>query len=243
MTLSPEPAPTAIRVAVSTVIVALRPHPDTGAPALWMPLVRRVAEPHEGSWALPGGWVGPDEGLEDSAAARLRETTNVQPRYLEQLYAFGDVDRSPSRVVSIVYWALVHPDEASSVPDDWNVRWFLADEHPPLAFDHDRIVEYALWRLRTKVSYSRIAQAFLGDRFTLTELRGVYEAVLGRALDPANFRRQVAQGDAVLPTDETTSGGRHRPARLYRSNPDLAYADNGPLTPTTAATTVTAATH
>jgi 8-oxo-dGTP diphosphatase len=115
------------------------------------------------------------------------------------------------------------------VPDDWNVRWFLADEHPPLAFDHDRIAEYALWRLRTKMSYSRIAQAFLGDRFTLAELRGVYEAVLGRTLDPANFRRQVAQSDAVIATDETTSGDRHRPARLYRSNPDLAYADNGPL--------------
>ncbi|MCL9666411.1 NUDIX hydrolase [Curtobacterium albidum] len=223
--------PPSIRVAVSTVIVALRPHPDTGTPALWMPLVRRVTDPFEGSWALPGGWVGPDEGLEDSAAARLRETTNVQPRYLEQLYAFGDVDRSPSRVVSIVYWALVHPDEAESVPDDWNVRWFLADEHPALAFDHDRIVEYALWRLRNKMSYSRIAQAFLGDRFTLAELRGVYEAVLGRTLDPANFRRQVAQSDAVIATDETTSGDRHRPARLYRSNPDLAYADNGPLQP------------
>ncbi|WP_144763304.1 NrtR DNA-binding winged helix domain-containing protein [Curtobacterium sp. 9128] len=219
----------AIRVAVSTVIVALRPHPDTGAPALWMPLVRRTTEPYAGSWALPGGWVRPDEGLEDSAAARLRETTNVQPRYLEQLYAFGDVDRSPTRVVSIVYWALVRPDEASVVPDDWNVRWFLADEHPPLAFDHDQIAEYALWRLRTKMSYSRIAQAFLGDRFTLAELRAVYEAVLGRPLDPANFRRQVAQTDAVIATDETTSGDRHRPARLYRSNPDLAYADNGPL--------------
>ncbi len=87
------------------------------------------------------------------------------------------------------------------------------------------------------MSYSRIAQAFLGDRFTLAELRGVYEAVLGRTLDPANFRRQVERTDAILPTDETTSGDRHRPARLYRSNPDLAYADNGPLTDTTTRTT------
>ena len=62
----------------------------------------------------------------------------------------------------------------------------------------------------------------------------MYEAVLGRTLDPANFRRQVEKTDAILPTDETTSGDRHRPARLYRSNPDLAYADNGPLTRTTA---------
>jgi 8-oxo-dGTP diphosphatase len=224
-----------IRVAVSTVIVALRPHPDTGALALWTPLVRRITEPYEGSWALPGGWVRPEEGLDESAAARLRETTRVQPRYLEQLYAFGDVDRSPSRVVSIVYWALVRPDEADVVPEDWNVRWFLVDEHPALAFDHDLILAYALWRLRNKMSYSRIAQAFLGDRFTLAELRSVHEAVLGKALDPANFRRQIAQSAAILPTDEFREGGRHRPARLYRSNPDLAFADNGPLNSPTAA--------
>ncbi|KQO62394.1 NUDIX hydrolase [Curtobacterium sp. Leaf261] len=231
-----EDSDSGIRVAVSTVIVALRPHPDTGAPALWTPLVRRITEPFADAWALPGGWVGPDEGLDESAAARLAETTRVQPRYLEQLYAFGEVGRSPSRVVSIVYWALVHSDEANAVPDDWNVRWFLVDEHPALAFDHDRILEYALWRLRNKVSYSRIAQAFLGDRFTLAELRAVHEAVLGRALDPANFRRQINQSDAILATDETSSGGRHRPARLYRSNPDLAFADNGPLGPCGATT-------
>ncbi|PZF56625.1 NUDIX hydrolase [Curtobacterium sp. MCBD17_013] len=218
-----------IRVAVSTVIVALRRHPETGELALAMPLVRRVTEPFEGSWALPGGWVGVDEGLEESAATRLFETTRVQPRYLEQLYAFGDVDRSPDRVVSIVYWALVRGDETPGVPDDWNVRWFFAEHLPRLAFDHDRIVDYALWRLRNKVGYSRIAQAFLGDRFTLAELRSVHEAILGRRLDPANFRRQVAQSDAIVATDEVSSGGRHRPARLYRSNPLLAFADNGPL--------------
>jgi 8-oxo-dGTP diphosphatase len=218
-----------IRLAVSTVILAMHPDPDSGALVVRTPLVRRQSDPFRNSWALPGGWVAPDQSLAESAAAHLLETTAVEPRYLEQLYAFGDLDRSPDRVVSVVYWALVSGAETVRVPDDFNVRWFRADDHPSLAFDHDRILDYAIWRLRNKVSYSRIAQAFLGDRFTLAELRSVHEAVLGRRLDPANFRRQIAQSDAILPTDETTSGGRHRPARLYRSNPDRAFADNGPL--------------
>jgi 8-oxo-dGTP diphosphatase len=218
-----------ISLAVSTVIFALRPHPTTGLSAVWIPLVRRTRDPFEGSWALPGGWVAAGEGLEDAAARNLLETTAVEPAYLEQLYAFGEVDRSPDRrVVSIVYWALVRPEEAERASDGDNVRWFLADELPELAFDHNLIVDYALWRLRTKVEYSRIAHAFLGPTFTLTELREVHEAVLQRALDPANFRRQVEP--TLVATEAHVTGGRHRPPRLYRYDESISLVDNGPLT-------------
>ncbi len=218
-----------ISLAVSTVIFALRPHPTTGLSAVWIPLVRRTRDPFEGAWALPGGWVATNEGLEDAAARNLLETTAVEPAYLEQLYAFGEVDRSPDRrVVSIVYWALVRPEEAERASDGDNVRWFLADELPELAFDHNLIVDYALWRLRTKVEYSRIAHAFLGPTFTLTELREVHEAVLQRALDPANFRRQVEP--TLVATEAHVTGGRHRPPRLYRYDESISLVDNGPLT-------------
>ncbi len=218
-----------ISLAVSTVIFALRPHPTTGLSAVWIPLVRRTRDPFEGAWALPGGWVAANEGLEDAAARNLLETTAVEPTYLEQLYAFGEVDRSPDRrVVSIVYWALVRPEEAERASDGDNVRWFLADELPALAFDHNLIVDYALWRLRTKVEYSRIAHAFLGPTFTLTELREVHEAVLQRALDPANFRRQVEP--TLVATEAHVTGGRHRPPRLYRYDESISLVDNGPLT-------------
>lgn len=218
-----------ISLAVSTAIFALRPHPDTGLSALWIPLVRRTRDPYENRWALPGGWVSADEGLADAAARNLLETTRVEPTYLEQLYAFGDVDRSPSgRVVSIVYWALVRPEQADAATDGDNVRWFLADDLPELAFDHNEIVEYALWRLRTKVEYSRIARAFLGPAFTLTELREVHEAVLQRPLDPANFRRQVEP--TLVATDDYVTGGRHRPARLYRYDQSVSLVDSGPMT-------------
>ncbi|MDH6181129.1 8-oxo-dGTP diphosphatase [Microbacteriaceae bacterium SG_E_30_P1] len=218
-----------IGLAVSTVIFALRAHPETGLSALWIPLVRRTRDPFEGSWALPGGWVRESESLADAAGRNLLETTAVEPSYLEQLYCFGEVDRSPDRrVVSVVYWALVRPEQTERSEDGDNVRWFLADELPELAFDHNVIVDYALWRLRTKVEYSRIAQAFLGSTFTLAELREVHEAVLQRALDPANFRRQVEP--TLVPTDAVVTGGRHRPPRLYRYDESISLVDNGPLT-------------
>lgn len=217
-----------ISLAVSTVIFALRPHPQTGLSALWIPLVRRTRDPFRQRWALPGGWVGRDESLADAAGRNLRETTALEPAYLEQLYAFGEVDRSPGdRVVSVVYWALVHAQEAERAVEGENVRWFPADDLPALAFDHNLIVEYALWRLRTKMEYSRIALAFLGGAFTLTQLRQVHEAVLQRPIDPANFRRQVEH--TLVPTDAVVSGGRHRPPRLYRYDESIQLVDNGPL--------------
>jgi ADP-ribose pyrophosphatase YjhB (NUDIX family) len=215
------------RVAVSTVIFTLRHDPVDHRPTVVLPLVRRTRDPHEGLWALPGGWLDAGESLDAAASRTLAETTSIAPSYLEQLYAFGAVDRSPSRVVSIVYWALVRPDEIPHA-DVENVSWFDAAELPLLAFDHNEIVEYALWRLRNKVGYSRIAHGLLADEFTLAELREVYEAILGRRLDPANFRRQVENSGNLIPTEGFRTGS-HRPARLYRYNQDVELADRGPL--------------
>ncbi|MBF4572390.1 NUDIX hydrolase [Herbiconiux sp. VKM Ac-1786] len=227
--------PGAIALAVSTVIFALRPDRPDAPPGLWLPLVRRIRLPYEGDWALPGGPLTIDEDLEDAAARTLGDTTALEPGYLEQLYAFGTLDRSPEgaedRVVSIVYWALVSSDEvATSVgANPENVSWFSVDDLPDLAFDHDVIIEYALWRLRNKVEYSRIAHAFLGDTFTLAELREVHEAVLGRSLDPANFRRQIESSNSVVPTGKRVLGTSYRPPRLYRYNTSIAPVDRGPL--------------
>ncbi|MEV8272520.1 NUDIX domain-containing protein [Microbacterium sp. NPDC077184] len=217
----------ATRVAVSTVIFALRPVEPDGPLTVALPLVRRTRDPHEGQWALPGGWLDIRESLGAAASRTLAETTGLAPSYLEQLYAFGAVDRSPTRVVSIVYWALIRPDE---IVEDGieNVGWFGAEDLPPLAFDHNEIVDYALWRLRNKVGYSRIAHGLLGDEFTLAELREVYQTILDRKLDPANFRRQVENSGTLIPTDRYRTGS-HRPARLYRYNQDVELADRGPL--------------
>jgi 8-oxo-dGTP diphosphatase len=212
-----------VTLAVSTVIFALGPG------GLRIPLVRRIREPFDGRWALPGGPIHSTEALEAAAGRNLLETTGLRSTYLEQLYCFGDVDRSPGeRVVSVVYWALVRSDEAALAAEGENVQWFPADELPELAFDHNLIVEYALWRLRTKLEYSQIAHAFLGPTFTLAELREVYEAVLRKPVDPANFRRQLEK--TLIDTGQRMTGARHRPPRLYRYDSTVAMTDNGPLT-------------
>lgn len=226
-----------IDVAVSTVILTLR-RSEQGDPVLALPLVLRTREPYAGQWALPGGWLTATESPVDAAARTLAETTGLTPSYLEQLYAFGAVDRSPTRVVSIVYWALLRQDDvdaqsaahrASGLAPE-NVSWFEVGDLPPLAFDHTAIIDYALWRLRNKVGYSRVAHGFLPAEFTLAELREAYEAILGRHLDPANFRRQVEATGTLLSTDRFRTGS-HRPARLYRHNTDVELADHGPLGP------------
>lgn len=217
------------RVAVSTVIFSLRREPGEDCPHLVLPLVRRTRDPYKDLWALPGGWLDITEDLEDAASRTLAETTGLTPSYLEQLYAFGAVDRSPTRVVSIVYWALLRSDEVDAqMKDVHNVRWVRADDLGTLAFDHNRIVDYALWRLQNKVGYSRIAHGLLADTFTLAELREAYEAILGRRLDPANFRRQAENSGSLIPTEHFRTGS-HRPARLYRYNHDVELADRGPL--------------
>lgn len=204
-------------LAISTVIFALRPSETSGRPTLWLPLVRRIRQPYLGQWALPGGPLGQPESLQDAAARNLLETTGLAPKYLEQLYAFGGLHRSVGqRLVSIVYWALVQPDEAVLTRESENVRWLRADRLEALAFDHNEIVEYALWRLRNKMEYGSIAYHLLGERFTLAQVREVYEAVLDRQLDPANFRRQLRSTPHIEETDEYLHGTRHRPPRLYR---------------------------
>lgn len=205
-----------VDLAVSAVIFALRPHPKTGSLTLWLPLVRRNRQPYEGQWALPGGPLAPEHDLATSASQTLDLTVGISETYLEQLYSFGAVDRSPDdRTVSVVYWALVPRDREPAVMD--GVEWFVADEVPDLAFDHNAIVEYALARLRAKITYSPIALAFVGAEFTLADLRGVHEAVLRKPLDPANFRRQLLGSDWLVPTGTTLAGTSHRPPQLYRA--------------------------
>jgi len=227
-------------LAVSTVIFTLR-RGDDGTSELALPLVRRIRAPYEGQWALPGGPLNANEDLAQAASRTLLATTSLQPRYLEQLYAFGQLDRSPDdRVVSIVYWALVASDEANRALHNENVQWFLADDLPELAFDHTLIVDYALSRLRTKLEYSQIAHGFLGETFTLAQLREVYEAVLQKPLDPGNFRRTMESSGAVVATGERLAGTPHRPPQLYKYNTPSDLRDRGPLSRLVAPATISA---
>lgn len=181
-------------------------------------LVRRGIPPFAGQWAIPGGFVLEGESLDAAAARELQEETGVRDVYLEQLYTFGDPGRDPrGRVVTVAYFALIRSDqELAAGTDAAEARWWPADAPPPLAFDHDRILAYAIERLRNKLEYTTVGFQLLPERFTLGALQAVYEAVLGRPLDKRNFRRKLELLDILVPLAEHRTAGRARPARLYR---------------------------
>ncbi len=186
-------------------------------------LVKRKWWPYEGLRALPDGFISQEEALEDAARRVLSEKTSVSHVYLEQLAAFGAPDRDPrARVITVVYFAFldvrllpVQPaDEAASV------KWFSVTNPPPLAFDHTRILSYALQRLRSKLDYTTIAFHLLPEQFTLSELQQVYKMLLRRPLDKRNFRKKILAVGLIEATEgKKRERVRHRSANLYRFHP------------------------
>ena len=181
-------------------------------------LVKRRQPPFRGAWALPGGLVGPDESVDDAALRELQEETNIGNIYLEQLYTFGEPMRDPrGRVITVAYYALVNWQQFQLKARQRvsEADWFPVKRLPPLAFDHRRIVDYALERLRNKINYTTVSFQLLPRQFTLTELQGSYEVILGQRLDKRNFRRKMLQLGILKGTREFQAAGRQRPARLY----------------------------
>jgi len=182
-------------------------------------LVQRDLDPFKGRWALPGGFVHTDESLDDAARRELQEETGLERVYLEQLYSFGDVDRDPrERVVSIAYYALVKLGDhrVRAATDACDAGWFAVWDTPSLAFDHNRILQVALARLKGKVRYQPIGFELLPPKFTLSQLQRVYEKILERQLDKRNFRKKILAMDLLEELDEVEQDVAHRAARLYR---------------------------
>jgi ADP-ribose pyrophosphatase YjhB (NUDIX family) len=210
-------------VVVSVVVFSIRPD-ATGHSRLQVLLVRRAVEPFVGSWSLPGGKLWGHEALDEAAWRQLVEKTALRASYLEQLYTFElcDVGRQMEAAV-VAYYALVRTDgtEIAAGRKTMEAAWFPVDDVPAdLAFDNDEILRYALQRLRAKVEYAHVAFQFLPPSFTMAHLRAVYEVILGRRIDPTNFRRRVEATGTIVPTGELVAGGRHRPPALYRCAED-----------------------
>jgi len=186
-------------------------------------LIQRGEEPWRGGWALPGGFVRENEDLGAAALRELQEETGVTQVFLEQVAAVGTPGRDPrGHVVTVLYMGLVAGDrhQLTSQGDAAAVRWFDVPGPtplPPLAFDHAELLQKALAHLRRRLDESpTILFELLPERFTLSELQALAEAVLGQDLDRRNFRRKLKERDDLVPAEGTRRQGRHRPAQLYR---------------------------
>ncbi len=189
-------------------------------------LVKRNLDPFKDQWAIPGGFVRESESVEDAAKRELFEETNISDVFLEQLYTFGNLKRDPrGRVISIAYYALLPAPKMklSAGTDASQASLFDVKDLPPLAFDHQVIVDYALDRLKAKIGYSSIAVNLLPDQFRLTQLQEIYETILGEPQDKRNFRKKMLSLGLLEKIEGKLAYGSHRPASLYR------FKDKNPI--------------
>jgi 8-oxo-dGTP diphosphatase len=209
-------------VAVDVVILTIR----NGR--LSVLLVERGLPPYKGRWALPGGFVLPNEDLDEAALRELAEETGLSQlppgAHLEQLKTYGTPDRDPRmRVFSVAYVGLL-PDLPMPVGGSdaaaaryWTIEDIKESDPSLLVFDHAAILADGVERARAKLEYTPLATAFCEESFTLSELRRVYEGTWGVSLNAANFRRKVLSTPGfAIPTGRTTVSAAGRPPQLYR---------------------------
>ncbi len=188
-------------------------------------LVKRRNEPYAGKLALPGGFVDPDEDLDDAARRELREETGLTDVVFEQLASYGAPGRDPrGRIVSVAHLAILPEPASARAGDDaseagWHPVEPLLRSRSRLGFDHKLILTDAVERVRTKLERTTLATSFMGEEFTLSDLRSVYEVVWGHPLDPGNFQRKVTRTeDFITETGHMRpSQGPGRPAGLFRA--------------------------
>lgn len=194
-------------------------------------LIKRDFEPEKGKWSLMGGFLKNSESLDEGAGRILHTLTGLNDIYLEQLYAFGEVDRDPvERTISVAYYALIdiHKHDKKLVKE-YGARWFAMNDLPDLIFDHEEMVEAAKKRLRFKASHQPVGFELLPEKFTLPELQKLYEAIYDTSLDKRNFRRRMLSMDVLFKTDEKQKKYSKKGAYLYRFDQDkyLEKVNNG----------------
>lgn len=197
-------------------------------------LIKRKQEGQE-VFALPGDLVGLRESLDEAASRILHELTGVKDIYLEQFQTFGDLDRMSNpididwlnsirqhpeeRVVTIAYYSLVKIDNFELRPNSFaeQVLWQPIEHKKQLAFDHNKIANTGWDKLRDKIRHEPIvAFNLLPEKFTLRQLQGLYESIVGSELDKRNFRKRIQNKKFVTPLDEFEEGVAHKPARYYQ---------------------------
>lgn len=183
-------------------------------------LLQRNFEPARGEWSLMGGFVQEGESVDDAAKRVLNELTGLNKVYMEQVGAFGAIDRDPGeRVISIAYYALVNINEYDhQLVEAHNAHWVRINELPELIFDHPQMVARARQLMQQKASNQPIGFNLLPRLFTLSQLQSLYEAIYGEPIDKRNFRKRIAEMDFIEKTDKIDKTSSKRGAALYQFN-------------------------
>ena len=185
-------------------------------------LSQRIDEPYKGVFALPGGFVGVDETLNDAAKRVLLQKTGLKDVYMEQLFTFGEIERDPrDRVISVAYFALINLTEMENIAH--SAKWHSVNRVSHLSlmllpFDHNEIISVAIERLKAKLTYQPIAFELLPDKFIFSDLENIYETILGTEHNRRNFRAKMLSYGFIDELDETLTGVSFRPPKLFRFN-------------------------
>lgn len=182
-------------------------------------LLKRNIEPASGKWAIPGGFVNVDESLITAARRILNDLTGLEDLYMEQLHAYGDVDRDPgARVISVAFYALIKVNEYTHQSvEEHDAHLIQFSVIPDLIFDHNEMMDNALQHLRNKARHQPIGFQLLPEKFTLPELQKLYEALYQKELDKRNFRKKILSMGFLDKLDDKDKSSR-RGAFYYRFN-------------------------
>jgi len=182
-------------------------------------LIKRANEPFKNQWALPGGFLFEKEDPDKAAIRTLWTKAGIKDVYLEQLYTFGGSGRDPrGKIITISYFALSPQDKIKIVVSDkiQTPTFRSVKKLPDIAFDHNRIITYALQRLQSKLEYTNAVYSLLPHYFTFNQLQRTYEIILNKKLDKRNFRKKFMLLGLIKPTKKILKGERQRPAKLYQ---------------------------
>jgi len=180
-------------------------------------LMKRALEPEMGKWSLIGGFVTKDESLDDAAQRVLHKLTGLKNIYMEEVKAFSEVDRDPGeRTISVAYYALIKTSRNMKLSDEYGAQWFPIEKIPPLIFDHLQMVEAAKKKLKTMAKHQPIGFELLPKKFTIPQLRSLYEAIYEENLDKRNFSRKLLAMNLLEKLDEKDKKNSKKGAYLYR---------------------------
>ena len=183
-------------------------------------LLKRNFQPEKGNWSLMGGFVSPEESLDDSAQRIVSQLTGLDHVYMEQLFAFGDLNRDAGgRIISVAYFSLIKiNDHDIQLVRDHGASWVSLSELPELIFDHTEMVEKALRKLRIRARTQPIGFELLPEKFTIPQLQRLYEAIYHEPFDKRNFRRKLLSMGLLEKLDEKEKETSKKGAYYYKFN-------------------------